>query len=91
MYRYNIYLGYERKTGGFPTLGEIEYNYPLNKGDSVILSKGLFDAISNIGDVESITPFKYRQTYIVAAVHHWIDNPTIIADIYLVMDEDFKK
>jgi len=36
MYTYNIYLGYQRDIGGFPFLREIEYPYPLQKGDVII-------------------------------------------------------
>lgn len=90
MYKYNIYLGYERDFGGFPLIGEINYAYPLSKGDTVILSKDLFEKISNIQNVESVERFKYRQTYVVASVHHWIDNPNKEADIYIVMDQDYK-
>lgn len=91
MYKYNIYLGYQKEIGGFPLLGTIDYSYPLSKGDTVILSENMYDKVSNLQDVPSIVPFKYRQTYMVASVHHWIDNPDESADVYIVMDNDYKK
>ncbi len=89
MYKYKIYLGYEKDLGGYPLLGEIDYNYPLSKGDTVVLSGELFDEISSLKDVNEIDSFKYRQTYIVASVNHWIDSPTKLADVYIMTDKDY--
>lgn len=88
LYSYNFYLGYQKQFAGFPFLGEVQYEYPLNKGDQIIVANEFFEAICSIAADVSIPNLRFRQTYKIAAIHHWVDSESK-PDVYLVTDGDY--
>lgn len=90
MFKYNIYLGYQRSMGGFPILGTIEYPYHLQKGDVIIVANEIFNAIDSVAKDVSKESLRYNQQYRVASIHHTIDFKSQTPDIYLVTESDYK-
>ncbi|WLR50046.1 hypothetical protein LC040_12205 [Bacillus tianshenii] len=90
MYKYNIYLGYKRETGGYHHVGEVSYAYPLQKGDVVLVANELMTQIEKVCDDIGKSKLKYNQQYRIASIHHVLgfDNE-VIPDIYLVSEIDY--
>ncbi|WP_432702241.1 hypothetical protein [Lysinibacillus sphaericus] len=90
MFKYELYIGYKRKTKGYPLLGEIEYPYSLSRGELVVLSGDLFDKLESVTSVTERPDLKATQAWRIAEIHHFVDSANhSVPSVYLVNESDY--
>lgn len=91
MFEYELRLGYESSTRLHPFLGKVQYKYPLQKGDVIILVDDLFKELEKHAVELNNEALKYQQQFRVGSIHHTFGGGEHVPQVFLVTESKYLK